>query len=148
MRLNVESHFAMRLGIIYWRGRICRTALLGPAPRSAGYDVNLADSGQTALDTLAGADRPDAVLLDLKLGDMTGYDVLRWMRSRQIFVAPAALTAFHLEFNPDDANRLGRASVCRSAAVDRRRRNTRPQSGEAALCARRPTTATQASTGG
>jgi len=68
------------------------------ALRDGGYAVSLADSG--------GA-KTHAVLLDLKLGDMTGYDVLRWMRTKGIAVPTAVMTGFHFEFDPDEAIGLG-----------------------------------------
>ncbi len=45
--------------------------------------------------------RPHGLILDLKLGDMTGYDVLRWMRAQAIVVPTAVMTAFRIEFDPD-----------------------------------------------
>lgn len=46
-----------------------------------GYDLIEATTGQGGLDALA-AGRPDAVILDLGLPDMDGFDVLRRLRER------------------------------------------------------------------
>jgi RNA polymerase sigma-70 factor (ECF subfamily) len=77
------------------------------ALQHAGYAVNLADSGGAAIAALSSGPKTHAVLLDLKLGDMTGCDVLRWMRTQGIFVPTAVMTAFHFEFDPDEAIGLG-----------------------------------------
>jgi CheY-like chemotaxis protein len=79
----------------------------GVALRHAGYDVHLANSGSAAITILSGAADIHALLLDLKLGDMTGYDVLRWMRAQPVLVPTAVMTAFHAEFDPDEAITLG-----------------------------------------
>lgn len=47
--------------------------------RARRYDVDAAPDGETAL-TLAAANPPDAVLLDLGLPDMDGIDVMRTLR--------------------------------------------------------------------
>ena len=47
------------------------------------------------------------MLLDLRLGDMSGYDVLRWMRGRDLMLPTGVMTAFRLEFDPDEAIALG-----------------------------------------
>jgi CheY-like chemotaxis protein len=51
---------------------ICTAAL-----RHTGYAVNPADSGSAAVTALSSGAKTHAQLLDLKLGDLTGYDVLR-----------------------------------------------------------------------
>lgn len=48
--------------------------------RSAGYEVLEAGSGRSALD-LAFSHRPDIVLLDLKLPDISGFEVCRILKS-------------------------------------------------------------------
>lgn len=77
------------------------------ALRQAGYGVDVADSGGAAIAALSSGAKMHAVLLDLNLGDITGYDVLRWMRTQAIVVPTAVMTAFHFEFEPDEAIRLG-----------------------------------------
>ena len=49
---------------------------------SAGFDTYVANSGQEALDWLAG-NRPDLVLLDLMMPDSTGFTILRKMRANE-----------------------------------------------------------------
>jgi CheY-like chemotaxis protein len=77
------------------------------ALRHGGYDVHLADSGSAAMTALSSSAHVHALLLDLKLVDMTGYDVLRWVRAQRMVVPTAVLTAFRLEFDPDEAIALG-----------------------------------------
>jgi CheY-like chemotaxis protein len=81
--------------------------VFGATLRSVGYDVRLADSGTAAINVLSHGADLHALLLDLNLGDMTGYDVLRWMRVQSIRVPTAVMTAFCAEFNADEAIGLG-----------------------------------------
>jgi two-component system, OmpR family, KDP operon response regulator KdpE len=53
---------------------------LGIGLRAAGHEVLIAADGRTALDA-ARDDRPDIVLLDLGLPDLSGFDVLRRLRA-------------------------------------------------------------------
>lgn len=53
---------------------ICRLALT-----LAGFDVDECDTGESALAYLAGR-TPDVVLLDLRLPDLSGWDVLDRLR--------------------------------------------------------------------
>jgi CheY-like chemotaxis protein len=48
---------------------------------SAGYDVIEADSGEAALAHLEGDSRPDAVLLDVRMRGIDGWETLRRMRN-------------------------------------------------------------------
>ena len=79
----------------------------GAAFRHASYGVRLAYSGAGAIAALSSGVKTQVLLLDLKLGDMSGYDVLRWMRSRSVCVPTAVMTAFRAEFDPDEAIALG-----------------------------------------
>jgi CheY-like chemotaxis protein len=56
---------------------ICRLALT-----LAGFDVAERDSGEGALDYLAN-ESPDVVLLDLRLPDLSGWEVLDRLRERE-----------------------------------------------------------------
>src|SRR5690606_39190240 len=49
---------------------------------SAGYETRVATRGLVGLDS-ALSDPPDAVILDLDLPDISGYDVCRRLRSQQ-----------------------------------------------------------------
>jgi two-component system KDP operon response regulator KdpE len=53
---------------------------LGIGLRAAGHDVLIAGDGRTALQA-AREDRPDIVVLDLGLPDLSGFDVLRRLRA-------------------------------------------------------------------
>jgi CheY-like chemotaxis protein len=78
----------------------------GAALRRERYAVLDADTGGRAIESLA-AHSPSALFLDLRLPDMTEFDVLRWMRSAERFVPTAVVTAFRVEFDPDEAIALG-----------------------------------------
>jgi DNA-binding response OmpR family regulator len=49
--------------------------------RKRGVDVRIAGSGREALDSI-GAERPDLVLLDIRMEQMSGVDVVRELRRR------------------------------------------------------------------
>jgi DNA-binding response OmpR family regulator len=49
--------------------------------RKRGYDVSIASAGREALD-LIDQEHPDLVLLDIRMGEMSGVDVLRELRQR------------------------------------------------------------------
>jgi CheY-like chemotaxis protein len=48
--------------------------------RLAGHDVRAADTGRAAIE-MVGADAPDAVLVDIGLPDIDGYEVARELRA-------------------------------------------------------------------
>jgi DNA-binding response OmpR family regulator len=48
----------------------------------AGYTVFMAETGLSAL-TVIETDRPDLVVLDAALPEMSGIEVLRWLRSNE-----------------------------------------------------------------
>jgi signal transduction histidine kinase len=52
---------------------------VGRSLRAAGYEVLEADSGQAALDAMAA--KPDLVILDVKLPDLSGFEVCRRIKS-------------------------------------------------------------------
>jgi len=58
------------------------TALVAYHLAKAGYRVTTATGGREALDA-AREERPDAVVLDLMLPDLSGYDVLAELRRRE-----------------------------------------------------------------
>ena len=58
------------------------TALVAYHLAKAGYRVTTATGGREALDAARG-ERPDAVVLDLMLPDLSGYDVLAELRRRE-----------------------------------------------------------------
>jgi len=67
--------------------RSLRIALEG-----AGYAVNLASSGAAALDSLRN-ESPDCMVIDLRLGDMTGLEVLEQARDRLSEAKTIVITA-------------------------------------------------------
>ncbi len=76
--------------------------------RAAGYEVRTAHDGPAALEAAAAA-RPDAVLLDLGLPRMDGYEVARRLR-RQAGAAPpllVAVTGYGQEENRRRAEQAG-----------------------------------------
>lgn len=78
--------------------------------RHDGYSVEAADSVHTAMTRLQSG-WPDAMLLDWKLRDGTGLDVLQWTASRQRLIPTALITGFWMdpEFEraETEARRLG-----------------------------------------
>lgn len=58
------------------------TSLLRIALGRSGYEIHASNSGEEALD-LARRRRPDAVLLDLCMPDMSGEDVLTFLKADQ-----------------------------------------------------------------
>ena len=54
---------------------------LGALLEEAGYQVRVAYSGEQGLTSIAAA-RPDAVILDIAMPSMSGYDVARILRKR------------------------------------------------------------------
>ncbi|AEW97619.1 MULTISPECIES: response regulator transcription factor [Streptomycetaceae] len=66
--------------------------VLGGVLRYEGWEVSVAGDGATALD-LAARTRPDAVVLDVMLPDLDGFQVLRRLRALQPHVCVLFLTA-------------------------------------------------------
>src|SRR5690606_31569558 len=56
------------------------TTLIGKFFQGAGYEVEMETSGRAGL-ARAMAERPDAVLLDIMMPDLDGYEVCRRLRS-------------------------------------------------------------------
>ncbi len=71
-----------------------------------GYETLTAATGQAGLDLLV-AEKPDLVMLDLQLPDMTGIDVLKEMKERGITSSVILMTAHGSEGVVVDAFRLG-----------------------------------------
>lgn len=65
---------------------------LGDALRFEGFDVLVADTGKKGIQ-LARGDHPDAIVLDLMLPDMNGYQVCEEVRRGDAFVPIIMLTA-------------------------------------------------------
>ena len=59
--------------------------------KARGYDVDLAETGEQALELVA-RHHPDVVLLDLGLGEVVGFEVLRSIRARYPAVRVLVLT--------------------------------------------------------
>lgn len=58
-----------------------------------GYDVSVAEDGETAVERLASGHGFDAVILDVMLPGMSGFDVVASLRARGEFVPVLMLTA-------------------------------------------------------
>ncbi len=70
--------------------RVLLESMLGSV---LGYEVQTANSGKSALDQV-GRIHPDAVILDLRLQDMDGLDVLRGIKQSQPSLPVIMLTGF------------------------------------------------------
>ena len=71
-----------------------------------GYEVRVAEDGKKGLE-LAGSFKPDAIVLDLMLPEMDGYQVLRTMRNNGSEVPVLILTALGDEADKVRGFRLG-----------------------------------------
>lgn len=71
-----------------------------------GYDVQLASDGRQGLDAIRST-HPDLVVLDLMLPELSGYDVLRTIRSEDYAMPVLILTAKGEEVSKVQGFRLG-----------------------------------------
>jgi len=90
--------------------------------KNEGLDVKTALSGRQAID-LAAAFRPDLVLCDLRLPDMTGLDVVRWLRSNPstelaYIVVLTAMRDVDLAYQSDDERLRVDAFFSKPIAID------------------------------
>ena len=67
---------------------------------SAGYDVREAASGEEALEQLTGDELPDAVLLDVRMPGIDGWETLQRLRKDQTELPVVIFTA-HLAARED-----------------------------------------------
>ena len=74
--------------------------------RREGYRVQDANTGQAALDLIR-EDEPDLILLDYRLPDMTGIDVLRQIRELELDTTTILLTAYSSIGSAVEAMKLG-----------------------------------------
>lgn len=74
--------------------------------RAEGFVVDLVDNGVDGLHR-AGAEEYDALLLDIMLPGMSGYDVLRRLRADEVWTPVLMLTAKDGEYDIADALDLG-----------------------------------------
>ena len=81
-------------------------ALLGEFLTSKGYRVTMATSGGEALMKVRQEDL-DAVLLDVRIPDMSGLDVLREIRTMGKAMYVVVVTALEDETTRQEARRLG-----------------------------------------
>lgn len=72
-----------------------------------GHAVTEASNGAAALDALATVEPPTVVLLDVKLPDMPGLEVLQEIRRRRPDVAVVMMTAYWASEALAEARRLG-----------------------------------------
>lgn len=79
---------------------------LGMLFRTEHYEILLCESGEQAIEKLE-AFHPDIVLLDLRLGDMDGLEVLRQIKRRNEHVRVIILTAYGSIENTVQAMREG-----------------------------------------
>ncbi len=82
------------------------TFLTESALSSLGYQSFVASTGQRGLE-LVSAEKPDAILLDLNLPDMTGLDVVRQLATAENQVPVILMTAYGSEQVAVEAFRLG-----------------------------------------
>jgi two-component system response regulator AtoC len=85
-------------------------AVLAETFREQGHQTTIMYTGEAALSHLEG-ERPDAVILDIKLPNINGIDVLRAIRAKEstlpVIIVSGRATAHQLE----EARRLGVTEV-------------------------------------
>lgn len=74
--------------------------------KKRGIEVFLASGGQQALDIIA-KERPDLVLLDVRMEEMTGVEVLRQLRKADDQTRVIMVTGVEEEETFKEANNLG-----------------------------------------
>jgi two-component system response regulator VanR len=129
--LNEE---AMRILLVEDERRLASTLAKG---MRAGGDVVLTASNGTDGLWLGSEEQFDAIVLDIMLPGLSGYEVLRQLRARQVWTPVLMLTSKDGEYDETDAFELGaddyltkpfelRELVLRLRALDRRRGHSRP----------------------
>jgi two-component system OmpR family response regulator len=81
-------------------------AVIKEGLRTEGFEVDLVADGVTGL-WAATENSYDAVVLDIMLPGVNGYDVLKGVRARRVWVPVLMLTAKDGEFDQTDAFELG-----------------------------------------
>jgi FixJ family two-component response regulator len=74
---------------------------------SRGFRVDTYERGADLLTALAGSARPDCLLLDLHMPQMSGFDVLEAMRTGQILVPVIVITGHDAPGMEERARMLG-----------------------------------------
>lgn len=83
---------------------------LGEMVKSAGHTVIEAASGKEGLERIE-SDRPDVILLDLLMPEMTGHEVLRELNNRSVKTPVIVITADIQETTRKDCLEEGAAEV-------------------------------------
>ena len=97
--LVVDDEPGMRLGV--QRALSDAVISLPDVQTEVGFRVNMAESGEQALEMIAVA-RPDILLLDHKMGGMSGLEVLELIKAKQqdqmltIMITAYALSLIHI----------------------------------------------------
>lgn len=76
----------------------------------SGYEIITAQNGQEALDEIS-QNRPDAIILDLMMPDIDGYDVLKTIRNTEATAQIPVLILTAKDLSKDDLNLLIRNNV-------------------------------------
>jgi CheY-like chemotaxis protein len=80
--------------------------LLADAVSCQGHEVTIATDGEEGL-ALLQQSRPDALFLDVKLGELSGIEVLRQVRRRDARLPVILITGNAIPDQLDEARRLG-----------------------------------------
>ena len=83
-----------------------------------GFRVDTYERGAELLTTLEGSPRPDCLVLDLHMPEMSGFDVLEALRTRQIPVPVIVITGHDAPGMEERSRMLGAISYLRKP-VDR-----------------------------
>jgi CheY-like chemotaxis protein len=132
---NVCGSSAGRVLLVDDDDVVRRTVRLALEP--IGWQVSEAENGEVALQALAAA-RPDAIILDLMMPKMDGFEFVRQVRARADWrdIPVVVLTA--KELTDEDRNRLN-GGVERVIQKSERDEMLRQLTGELRKCVKRPT---------
>jgi DNA-binding NtrC family response regulator len=100
-----------RRAILIVDDEVLMVKTLGDILRMRGWDVQGAHSGEDAVAYLRGGDTVDVVLMDVRMGGMTGVDALRLIRQEHPTLPVMLMTAYSTAELLADAERQGAVQI-------------------------------------
>jgi DNA-binding response OmpR family regulator len=94
------------VNILIIEDEVLVSAVLADALTAQGHQANVANDGEEGL-ALLERDRPDAVFLDVRLGELDGIEVLRQIRRRDPDLPVILVTGHAGRKQREEARRLG-----------------------------------------
>jgi CheY-like chemotaxis protein len=102
---------SQRKAILIVDDEILMVKTLGDILRMRGWDVHGAHSGEDAVAYLRGGNKVDVVLMDVRMGGMTGVDALRLIRQEHPALPVMLMTAYSTAELLADAERQGAVQI-------------------------------------